>query len=116
MTERLPTAKAQSGSRDIPSGRPEAMRVKLLGGFPVSVGSRAVHQSEWRLRKAAALVKLLALAPVHRLHREQAMDVLWPDSGGKAASNSLRTTLHAARNVLDPAIGSRYLASDDKSL
>jgi len=44
------------------------------------------------------------------------MDLLWPDSGRKAAPNSLRTTLHAARKVLDPAMGSRYLASEDESL
>jgi hypothetical protein len=35
--------------------------------------------ASWRLRKAAGLVKLLALAEGHRLHREQAMDLLWPD-------------------------------------
>jgi len=50
------------------------------------------------------------------MHREQAMDLLWSDSGRKAASNSLRSTLHAARKVIDPAMGSRYLASEDESL
>ena len=97
-------------------GGPETLRVKLLGGFSVSVGSRTVRQNAWRLRKAAALVKLLALAPRHRLHREQVVDALWPDSGKKTASNSLRKTLHAARRALDPAVGSRYLASENNSL
>jgi DNA-binding SARP family transcriptional activator len=96
--------------------RPEAVRVWLLGGFRVSVGSRAIQDDAWRLRKAAALVKLLALAPGHRLHREQVMDILWPDSGRKAASNSLRRTLHATRKVLDPTVGSYYLTSEDESL
>ena len=41
--------------------RPEPMRVWLLGGFRVSVGSRTMDGDSWRLRKAAALVKLLAL-------------------------------------------------------
>ena len=50
----------------------------LLGGFRVSVGARTIEDGGWRLRKAASLVKLLALAPGHRLHREQAMDLLWP--------------------------------------
>src|SRR5919112_3106676 len=80
---------------------PEAVRVWLLGGFWVSVGPRTIEQDQWRLRKAAALVKLLALTPSHRLHREQAMDALWPDSSRKAASNNLRQTLHAARRALD---------------
>ena len=83
----------------------KTVRVWLLGGFRVSVGSRTITQDAWRLRKAATLVKLLALAPGHRMHREQAMDLLWPDSGRKAASNSLRSTLHTARKVLDPSHG-----------
>src|SRR5215204_1456708 len=105
------------GSPEAPIGeKPKAVRVWLLGGFRVDVGSRTITQDAWRLRKAAALVKLLALAPGHRMHREQAMDVLWPDSGRKAASNSLRTTLHAARNVLSLAAGEHYLASENEAL
>src|SRR5688572_2268013 len=50
---------------------PEVVRVRMLGGFSVGIGSRTVGQNEWRLRRAAALSKLLALAPNHRLHREQ---------------------------------------------
>jgi DNA-binding SARP family transcriptional activator len=52
----------------------KAVRVWLLGGFRVSVGSRTIPQDSWRLRKAATLVKLLTLAPGHRLYREQVMD------------------------------------------
>ena len=92
------------------------MRVWLLDGFRVSVGSRTIDDGAWRLRKAAALVKLLALAPNHRLHREQVMDLLWPDSARRAASNNLRKVLHATRRVLDRAEGSRYLASHDEQL
>ena len=48
----------------------------MLGGFSVSVGARTIEEGEWRLRKAAGLVKLLALEPGHRMHREQLMDLL----------------------------------------
>ena len=95
---------------------PEAVRIRLLGGFWVSVGSRTIEQNQWRLRKAASLVKLLAIAPGHRMHREQVMNLLWPGLGRKAASNNLRRVLHAARKVLDSTTGSRYLASQDASL
>ena len=61
-------------------------------------------------------MKLLALAPGHRLHREQAIDLLWPESGRRPASNNLLTALHAARKVLDPDAGCHYLASEDESL
>jgi predicted ATPase/DNA-binding SARP family transcriptional activator/DNA-binding CsgD family transcriptional regulator len=96
--------------------KPGTVRVWLLGGFRVSAGSTTVEEHAWRLKKAAALVKLLALAPGHRLHREQLMDLLWPGLGRKAASNNLRQALHAARKALDPAEGSRYLSSKDERL
>ena len=118
MTKRRPTDETRAGSKGIRSGGSEAVRVKLLGGFSASVGSRTINHNEWRLRKAAALMKVLALAPGHRLHREQAMDLLWPDSGKKAASNNLRYTLHALRRILatSPTAGFRYLTSEDESL
>jgi predicted ATPase/DNA-binding SARP family transcriptional activator/DNA-binding CsgD family transcriptional regulator len=96
--------------------RSEVVRVWLLSGFRVSVGSRTIRQEEWRLKKAAHLIKLLALSPSHRLHREQAMDLLWPDLGRRAAANNLRKTLRAARRTLDPDEGSDYLASEGESL
>jgi predicted ATPase/DNA-binding SARP family transcriptional activator/DNA-binding CsgD family transcriptional regulator len=110
------TARTRSGSEGTSDRALEAVRVRLLGGFRVSVGSRTIGQAEWPLRKAANLLKLLALAPGHRLHRERVMDTFWPDSGRRAASNSLRRTLHSARRVLDPDAGSRYLVSEDEQL
>src|ERR671917_2082875 len=104
--------RAEEGPPDARLWRPETMRLWLLGGFRVSVGDRTVPENAWRLRKAASLVKLLALSPGHRLHREQAMDLLWPDVGKKSTSNNLRQVLHAARRALESASGSRdsYLA------
>src|SRR5215203_4288368 len=92
------------------------VRVKMLGGFPVSVGSRDIAEGAWPLRKAEHLLKLLALAPGHRLHREQVMDLFWPDSGRKASSNNLRRVLHSARRTLHSTAGSQYLVSKDESL
>jgi len=111
MVERKPKARVGLGPKGILSGEP--LRVKLLGDFTVRVGSRTIDHGEWRLRKAAALVKLLALAPDHRLHREQVMDRLWPQLEKRAASNNLRRTLHATRQALDPAESLRYLASEE---
>jgi predicted ATPase/DNA-binding SARP family transcriptional activator/DNA-binding CsgD family transcriptional regulator len=107
-----------TGSEMQTSATLEAMRVWLLDGFRVSVGTRTLEESQWHLKKAAALVKLLALSPAHHLHREQLMDFLWPGLEKKAASNNLRYVLHGARRTLasDPGMGSRYLASEEKSL
>jgi predicted ATPase/DNA-binding SARP family transcriptional activator/DNA-binding CsgD family transcriptional regulator len=96
----------------IPGGKPEVVRVWLLGGFRVSVGGQAVRGDAWRLRKPAALVKLLALAPGHRLHRERVMYALWPQLCKGAASNNLRQALYVARGTIAPhrVAGARYLA------
>src|SRR5919199_2800383 len=81
-----------------------AVRVQLLGGFAVTIGGRAVPEAAWRVQKAKALVKLLALAPGHRLPRDQVLDLLWPDFEPEAATNNLYRALHAARRALDPAV------------
>jgi predicted ATPase len=47
-------------------------------------------------------VKLLALAPAHRLHREQLIATLWPDGEPSAAANNLHQALHVARRRLGP--------------
>ena len=90
-------------SRGRSGGGSETVRITLLGGFSVSLGSRTIKQDKWRLRKAAGLVKLLALAAEHRLHREQVMDLLWPDLAPKAAANNLHYALHNARQTLRTA-------------
>ncbi len=74
--------------------------VTLLGGFAAEAGGSSVPDSAWRLRKARELVKLLALAEGHRLHREQAMDALWPDRAPGSAANNLNQAVHAARRAL----------------
>jgi predicted ATPase/DNA-binding SARP family transcriptional activator/DNA-binding CsgD family transcriptional regulator len=84
------------------SGVPDVVCVRLLGGFRVSVGSRSIEEDEWHLRKAASIIKLLALAPRHRLHREFVMELLWSGLTPKAAANNLRYTLHTARRILQP--------------
>ena len=92
----------------------DGLAIRLLGGFHVSVGPRSIDDSAWRRRKAAAIVKLLALASRYQLHREQLMDLLWHDLEPQAAANNLRRTLHAACRALDPsaAAPSPYLQGD----
>ena len=74
--------------------------VTLLGGFSAAVDGVAIDPGVWRLKKARELVKLLALAPRHCLHREQVMDVLWRDRAPDAAANNLHQAVHVARRAL----------------
>jgi DNA-binding SARP family transcriptional activator len=56
------------------------LRLLLLGDFAVQVNGRQVGDAVWRRRKARTLVKLLALAPDHVLHRDQLIEAMWPDA------------------------------------
>jgi DNA-binding SARP family transcriptional activator len=55
------------------SDPPAVLRIQLLGGFHIVVGTRSIDDDAWRLRKVKALIKLLALAPGHSLAREQVL-------------------------------------------
>jgi DNA-binding SARP family transcriptional activator len=84
------------------------VRVSLLGGFSVTVGGQPV-EDHWRLRKAKTLVKMLALAPGHRLHRDAIAEMLWPDAELETAANNLYQILHTIRRT----IGGTSIALDD---
>src|SRR5437588_11270195 len=87
------------------------LSIQLLGDFCVSVGSRVIDEREWTSRKARSLVKLLALAPRHRLHREQVLDRLWPDMASEDAANNLHKALYVARRILEPDLPRRHASS-----
>jgi len=90
---------------------PVVLYIHLLGGFRVSLNAQVLPEDAWRLQRAKTLVKLLALAPEHRLHREQALDLLWPNVDLKNPNNSLHQVLHAARSAIETmtAAASSYL-------
>jgi len=58
----------------------------FLGSFGVCVGLHAIDNAARRLRKARSLIRLLTLAPGHRLHREQVISTLWPELPPKPAT------------------------------
>lgn len=91
----------RQGNHDHPeAGAGYALRIQLLGSFRVTLGEQVVSTSSWRLQKARSLVKLLALASSHQMHREQVMELLWPDLEPEAAANNLYYALHVARRAL----------------
>jgi predicted ATPase/DNA-binding SARP family transcriptional activator len=89
------------------------VRIRLLGGFEVTVGDRRVAADAWRLRKAKTLVKLLALADGHRLHRDALVAVLWPERDAASATHNLHQVLYVARRVLGEASGALCCLRDD---
>jgi DNA-binding SARP family transcriptional activator/tetratricopeptide (TPR) repeat protein len=75
------------------------IEIVLLGTFEVVVDGRPVAADAWERRQAATLVKLLALAPGHRLHREQCIDAVWPEVALDDAAPRLHKAAHYARKA-----------------
>ena len=76
------------------------LEIRLLGRFEVLVDSRAVPADAWPQRRAADLVKVLALAPGHRMPRDAVLDALWPRLGADAAAANLHKAASYARRAL----------------
>jgi len=83
---------------------PSALEIHLLGPFRIAVDGRVVEGRHFTRRKPKLLIKLLALQPHHQLHREQAMELLWPDSDPDSANNNLHKAIHMARQSLEPGL------------
>lgn len=83
---------------------PSSLEIHLLGPCRIAVDGATVEESRWLRRKAKLLVKLLALQPHHQLHREQLMELLWPELEPESAAGNLHTTIHAARRALEPKL------------
>jgi DNA-binding SARP family transcriptional activator len=80
-------------------GSPSLVEVTLLGGFAVTIDGVTTADRGWSRRSAAALVKILALAPGHRLHRERVMDLLWPDESPVRSAPRLHKAAYFARRA-----------------
>ena len=96
------------------------LRLELLGGFRVERAGVGRPVAGWQRRTAKTLTKLLSTHPRHCLHREQVLEILWPDAEIDSALNSFGKALHAARRALEPELlpreSSTYLQLTDSML
>lgn len=75
----------------------------LLGRFEIVREGQKLRADEWPRRKAAALIKYLAIQK--RLVKDQAIDLFWPDSDFDSGANNLYRTLHDLRQTLNKSLG-----------
>ncbi|MFN3613204.1 MAG: BTAD domain-containing putative transcriptional regulator [Rubrimonas sp.] len=78
------------------------MRLRVIGGFSLLAGARAV---DLRNRKAQAILAYLALSNPAQQSRERLADALWSDSAADQARQSLRQTLHDLKRALGTTDG-----------
>ncbi|HUR15586.1 MAG TPA: hypothetical protein VM097_14015 [Mycobacteriales bacterium] len=74
-------------------------RIRLLGDFAVDVDRHPVSPKAWR-RESADLVKVLALAPSHRLEQEEVLRRLWPALPVAAGLKELHRAAKDVRKAL----------------
>ena len=79
------------------------LRARLLGGFELSVDGQAVPASAFERPSGLRLLKLLVATPGHRLRREAAAELLWPDAEPERSGANLRKAIHFARRALATA-------------
>ncbi|MFE5793205.1 ATP-binding protein [Streptomyces sp. NPDC056503] len=109
-------ARQDDDVRQNDDGTPPLLRLRLFGGFHAERDGGPALPGRWPRPSARTLVKLLAVAPGHSLHRGQVQEICWPNASPQAAVGSLRVALHAARHALEPELAPRaassYLVSD----
>jgi len=62
-----------------------------------------LREDEWPRRKAASLLKHLAIQK--RLIKDQAIDLFWPDNDFDSGANNLYRTIHELRQTLNKSLG-----------
>jgi predicted ATPase/DNA-binding SARP family transcriptional activator len=96
---------------------PVTIRARLLGPSEIAIGNRLLTNRDWSGRKARSLLLLLLCTRGHQLHREQVLDLLWPEFGADAGSNALYKALHGLRRTMEPDLrtgrSSRYVQTRD---
>ncbi|KKD04017.1 hypothetical protein TN53_32095 [Streptomyces sp. WM6386] len=91
---------------------PPVLRLYLLGGFRTERTDGAPVADRWPRPSSRRLVELLAVSPGRVRHREEIIEMCWPDTAGTpAALGSLRVALHAARRALEPELTARTPSS-----
>jgi DNA-binding SARP family transcriptional activator/tetratricopeptide (TPR) repeat protein len=79
------------------------LTARVLGGFDLRVDDRPVTATSFERPSGLRFLKLLLTTPGHRVRREEAAELLWPDAEPERSSANLRKAVHFARRALAAA-------------
>ena len=85
---------------------------QLIGEFRLRVGSTDIDPGTWKSRRAAEVLRILALHGGRPVHADKLLDWVWPDEG-PAAKPSLNAALTAIRRSLEAHGATRDQLSRD---
>ena len=82
------------------------LRVYALGGFRVERGADPIPIEQSASRPGRQLFKWLLTRRTRRIPRDEAIELLWPNSDAESAS-TLRVAIFRLRRVLEPGVSAR---------
>ncbi|MDP3984086.1 MAG: BTAD domain-containing putative transcriptional regulator, partial [Acidimicrobiia bacterium] len=83
------------------TAEPLRLRARLFGDLDVSLSGRPVPVWTWRSKKAVSLLALLLHHRGDPVHRDQAIEAIWPEGDPKRGSKNLNVALTATRRGLE---------------
>ncbi|MDE3076202.1 MAG: winged helix-turn-helix domain-containing protein, partial [Chloroflexota bacterium] len=92
------------GERAGARSREAALQLHCFGQFRLVLDGQEIPKSRFRRHKSAVLLKVLAARRGKPWHREELMELLWPEAEPSLASSNLRVVLHELRHVLEPGL------------
>lgn len=78
----------------------EQIRIYTLGRFHIVIGDHGIAFNEWERKQSLTLFRLLVANRGHLMHREQLIDVLWPDGDDRQVRERLKVTIYSLRQQL----------------
>lgn len=78
------------------------LHIQTLGGFRIRIGDQEIPASAWTREKALHLFQLLVTLRRTRPHKEQIVELLWPELDPETGSRDFRVALNAIQNALEP--------------
>jgi DNA-binding SARP family transcriptional activator len=97
---------------DLPTFDLPLLDVMNLGRFRIV--RAGIELSACPAHKAIALFRYLLTRSHRTAHKEELMELLWPDTHAREATNSLHVAVSMLRRYLDPPTGSYLLFEDDR--
>lgn len=77
--------------------------IRSLGAFVLLRDGEPIPPGDWQSKKSRDLLRLLVARRGRAIHREAAIEILWPGLGSPEGDNRLAVAISRARSVLDPA-------------
>lgn len=78
------------------------LSIITLGCFKVERGDVAISSTAWKREKALQLLQCLVTMRHQFLHKEQLIELLWPEVDPTAGDRDFKVALHHIQKVLEP--------------